>query len=485
MNKKIIIAISIIIVLIFAGVIGYYFYQISPGVKIKKTLISEVSSVRKVVSDVYSSTYNSLYSKKILSNNKKATVKIKPTSTDIDISAGLSLNNKLKSSKENKYELIENILSNSKLSMKVDSNKDENYTKIDLSYSYNKERTNADIFIDNDNIYFKDKDLLNKYILIDNVKLVDILNSGVSLNDYNYLLAVFSKTINNTNIKENISSTEETVKIADKVINAKKDTLKVDEQLLKSFGNNLIKNILSDQNAINITSKLTNSDDVEELKENLVKVFSSLLSKELINNGGISISTYTTGLFPTFVMQTIDYSLDSKECEISLINSNVIDSDKHIIIDLDSEKITLNINENNNKKNIEAILEKGDNNYLLNIKGTMIPTKLDLTYKLTNNDNEMLNGTVKYEQSFESNKKDAKLELSFDASNMKIGKGTFKVETKTKQVSSVKKEEIQDSVKVREINLNDRTLFIKNMAKKLPSIMNLFNQDNIIEETKK
>lgn len=485
MNKKIIIIISIIVVLIFAVIIGYYLYQTSPSVKIKKALTSEVLSIRKVVSDAYSSTYNSLYSKKILSNNKKANVNLRPTSTDIDINANISLNKDLKKEKENKYELFEDILSNSEISMKVDSDKDENYTKTNLSYSYNKERTNADILIDDDNIYFKDKDFLNKYILIDNVKIVDILNSGVSLNDLNYLLAILSKTIDNTNIKQNISSTEETVKISDKTITAKKDTLKIDGQLLKSFANNFMKNVLSDQKAINITSKLTNSEDIEELKDNLAKIFSALLNQEFLINGGFSISTYTSGMFPAFVMQTINYSIDFRECEISLINSNVIDSDKHIIIDLDTEKITLNINENNNKKNIEVILEKGDNNYILDIKGTMIPTKLDLTYKLTKDDNEIVNGTVEYTQSFESNKKNAIFEISFDASNIKIGKGTFKVETTTRQITSVKKEKIQDYVEIGEMDSNDTSLFKQNLIKRLPSIMNLFNQNNEIAEAKK
>ena len=477
MNRKIVtILVASGVVLVFGIVLAIYLYQVSPNTKVKKVLMSEVTSIRNIVSETYSSTYNSLYSKKVLSNNKKATVKFKPTSTDISISSVVSLNNDLKKNKENKYALLESILSNSKLSLQIDTDSLQNYALINVNYGYNKEKTKADIIVDDNDIYFKDKDFLNKYILFNDLRVVDVLNSGVTLNDVNYLLAVFSKTIKDTNFKQNITSTKETVKLSDKVISANKDTLKLDETLLKSFANNLIKNILSDNKAINITSKLTSSENTDELKDNLSAAFTQLLSKDILKNGNISISTYTTGMFPTFVMQTINYN----DTEISLINSNVIDALKHIVISSKDEKITINIAENKNKKDIQIIIEKDNDKYLFDINGTITSTKLDTTFKLNknDNDNEILNGTLKYEQSFDSNKKDAKLEISIDASSKKVGKGTLTVETKTKQLVNLRKEEIQDSVKVGDINQNDSILFKLNLTKKLPSLVTLITTNN-------
>ena len=470
--KKYIIIISIFLILCIAGgILFYYFYQTNPSVILKKSLKSEISKIRTEIANIDSATYNSLYSSKLLSKKNDATIKLKPLNTKIDISSTVSFDNDLKKESKFPFSLLEHILSEYSATLTISSDKDQKYVDGKIDFTYNKEKTSANVYIDGNNIYFKDKDFLDKYIQLNN-KYGKILNGNLELKEINTLLAILEKSIDDTKMSDKIISTEENVKIGDNTINTKKMVLDIDEELLVRIYKNYIKNVSASKSAMDTLKKiydLSESTTIEDINKKLQGNFA------LLTTSNLKIATYTTGTIPKFVMQSVNFTANNEDGKIDIINSNINGYLKHLNIEYNDIKINISMNETTSEKDITADINIGNNNYRFDISGVLNPKEIDAVYSLVGNEKNIVKGDIKYSQKFESNKKDAGLNVTFDASEVKFGKGSIKIDLLTKQVSAVKKAEFNPTVNLEDITLNDTLLFKVNFTKKLPSFMKIYN----------
>ena len=371
--------------------------------------------------------------------------------------------------------MLEHVLSDSNTSVELNTDYDNNYLEGNVDFKYNKEKISANVYIKDGKLYFKSKDLLNKNILIGDSNYSKLLSNYISLKDINYLLSYVIKSIESLDISDNISSTKESLKINNQVINSNKYTLTIDEKLISNFFNIFANNISKDKNAINILNKIYDNDDNSDITENIKELYENIIDASDKNNQNLVVSIYTTGMFQNFVMQTIDTTIDEKDLNISLISLNSNSFDNSLSINYNDSKLTINSKNKDGNANIEGVFEENSKRYVSNLSGTLTPSKLDLKYTLKEEEKEILNGIIKYSQEFKSNKKTGNIEIFFDASNINFGKGTFRIETSTKQVNSVKQGELDEAIDLNSLDLNDKILFRVNFTKKSPSLMQLYN----------
>ena len=477
-NKKkiIIITVTSFVLALFIGLIIFYFYYTSPSSKIKKSLIKEIKLVQNNISNINNSTYNYLLTAQ--NSSKKKKTNIKPISIDTNISFDLNKSNKENSN--DKLKVIYDLLSNSYIDLTTDIDSKNKYIQSEIQYKYDSSKLNSNIYIDGSNVYFYSKILSEKYIQLnkeDNKEtnfVINILNSGITLKEINYLLNIISESLSNTKISDKIKSNNETLKISDKVFQTKKDELIIDNELATRFVNSILSRVSKDENALKIIQKVSKTEDISIIKKKISEIYTSLNNRTtiLLNEGQeISLITYTEGIFPKLVMQSLDYNINSElNGNITLINVSVEGYSNNVVFTQGDIKTTLKLNTNNNKYNIQLITNKDNQEIIGNLSGLISPKEIDVEYNISKKDIQLVNGKVKYSQSFESSKKSSALSFSFDASNTKFGKGSGQITSVTKQIGNVKKQDYKNAVKYSELNLNDSLLIKAKLIRKIPAI---------------
>lgn len=477
-NKKIIIIISISTVFaICIGLLLFYLYQISPSTKIKKSLNKEIQLLQNTISKINTSTYNYLLTAQNTSKKKKTN--IKPLSTESSLVFDLDINNKA----NKKIKIVYDLLSNANINLTTDLDSENKYIDSEIEYKYDSSKFNVNVYIDSANIYFKSKDLLEKYICISNEDdkgtsfIINILNSGITLKEVNYLLTIVSKSISDTKISDKITSSSETLKISESVFETKKDVLTIDNELATRVVKNLLKIISKDENALKIIQKVMGSEKLTDVQKKVVELYTGL------NNGivtllneeqELSLSTYMTGIFSKLVMQSLDYNLNSTfNGNVTLLNVSVDDYTNNVIVTKGDTITTLKLKNTNNNYNMQLIINKNQEEVIANLSGLLSPKEIDVEYNLAKEDKQLVTGKVKYSQSFESSKKNSALSVDFDAQNINYGKGSVKLTSITKQVNNVKKQTITNSVKYSELTLNDSLLIKAKLIKKIPAMSRL------------
>lgn len=485
--KKVIIIMSVVLVsMVVIGLIIFYFYQINPSTKVKSCLKQEIKQIQTTISKINSGTYNSLLASQNASKNRKTN--IKPLSTTTNLNFDLDIISDIEKEKNNKISVLESLLNNSDISITTNIDSQNKYIENKIEYKYDKEKLNSNLYFDNNNVYFKANDLLDKYIVLndENNKLLNyllrFLNSGINLREVNYILSIVSNAIGNTKISDKLSSGSEVLKISSNVVDTSKDVLTIDNELMVRFCKNLLKSISKDKTALEILQKIEGSENITDLQNKVIRAYNALdngIVKILDDEQTITLSTYMSGIFPKFIMQSLDYNINSDFVgNISLLNMNIDGFSQHIIFTQGECKATLNMNSlSDSKYNMQLIINENEvTQYIANLSGLISPKKIDANYTITKENQQIITGNLKYSQSFESSKKDANLEFEFefDAQNIDYGKGSIKLDFQTKQINSVKKQNFEETVKYNELNLNDSILFKTKLNKKLPTLYKLF-----------
>lgn len=335
------------------------------------------------------------------------------------------------------------------------------------------------IYIDKSNVYLKSKDISDKYIALidennDMLKhTLEIVNSGVTLKELNYLLSIVSETIQDTKISDKIVSTPENIKIGETVYETKKDVLSIDNELCTRFVKNLLKRISKDESSLKILKKVLEVEELTDVQKKISEVYTALSNSSITilkDNQSLSLSTYMTGMFPKFLMQTLDYKLNTNlEGNVTLISANIDGFSNHVIFTEGDSKVTCNLKNKNSNYNIEVIVEGiSEDKIVINIEGVLSPKKIDAKYDVTKSATQLISGNIKYSQSFESSKKNSYFEFKYDAQNINYGNGSVVLNSDIKQVSSVKKQDITDSINYKDFSLNDTLVIKAKLIKKLP-----------------
>ena len=484
-KKYIAITIVVILVIIVISVISLYLYKTSPSYKIKTMLKEEIGYLKKKVVNLNSSTFSSLLNS-TNTDKKKSVTTNKPLNVNTDLRFDLDITKELDKTKNSKILSIENLLNNADINFSTSIDNQNKYVESKINYKYDKEKFNANLYIQDNNVYIYAKDFLDSYITVldENSEakenyIIKLLDSGMTLNDVVSLLNLLNNTVDKIKISDKIISTKELVSIGNVSKETKKDTLVIDNELLSRFSAQLLANAINSSKALSIIQKIDGSENVSDTKEKLVKMYNQVKARKvefLEENKYVKMSIYMQGFIPEFLKQEIQYDItDNINGEFSFLKYNVDNYSRHFVLEQGNNNYALNtLEQSGNKYNLQLVIKQNNNvKYIAEVSGVISAKKVDVTYNLKSLDLNIVNGKVKYSQTFEKKKKNSNLVVEFNAENIDYGKGKIEVSSEIKGVNNVKKQEIKNDIKISELDENSKNLIKVKMLKKLPSIYGL------------
>ncbi len=487
-NKKyILIGILLVLLLGIIAIVSVYVYKTSADYKIKTTLKEEVRYLKKKVLNLNASTYNSLESGQNKNDNKKVDTSTKKAiNVNTDFKFDLDITKELDKTKNKKIFTLESILNNAEINLVTNIDNQNKYSDSKLSYKYDKEKFNANFYLQNNNLYIYSKDFFDSYISVLNEDSTNVekyvtklLNSGLDLEDINSLLNLVISTINDVKIKDKIISSKESVNIGNISKEAVKDTLVIDNELSSRFLTKLIANVVNSSKALSIVQKIEGSENVSDTKTKLVNIYNQIKNGKVkfLNDGrSIRMNVYMQGFIPEFLKQEIEYNLsDNINGKLSFLKYNVDGYSKHFVLEQGNNNFTLNILEQlGNKSNLQLIIKQNDNvKYIAEMSGVLSAMKVDSTYSLRTPSLNIVDGRIEYSQTFEKKKKNSTLKLSFNAANIDYGKGSIEIASEIKRLNNAKKQEIKNEENLSEIDENSKNEIKIKLLKKLPTIYSL------------
>lgn len=486
MNKKyILIGILLVLLLGIISMVSVYVYKTSPSYKVKSTFKEEIKFLEKKISNLNSSTYYSLLNSTNSDKNKKVSTK-KPLSINTDFKFDLDITKDLDKTKNSKIATLENILNNAEINLLTNIDNQNKYAYSKLNYKYDKEKFSSNFYLQDDKVYTYSKDFFDNYITIldENSEIrknyiFKLLESGLTLEDVVSLLNLVNKTIGEIKINDKILSCNESINIGNVSKETKKDTLIIDNELSSRFLTKLIANALNSPKALSVIQKIDGSEDISDTKTKLVNIYNQIKSgkiKLLNENKNIKVSIYMHGFIPEFLKQEVEFDIsDNINGKFSFLKYNVDNFSNHYILEKENQSVIINTSsQSGDKSSIQTIIKENNNvKYIGELAGVISSKKIDATYNIKSSNLNIINGKIKYSQTFEKKKKNSDLKIEFNAENIDYGKGNIEVVSEINGINSFKKQEIKNEVNLSELDENGKNLIKVKILKKLPSIYGL------------
>ncbi|MEG2028717.1 MAG: hypothetical protein RR050_02425, partial [Bacilli bacterium] len=252
-------------------------------------------------------------------------------------------------------------LNNTKFDAEIITNKSGDEVNIDSNIVDNNEKISISTIIKDKKIYNLVKDVYNTYYYKNFINDFNIENT-LNANDYEYLIKIILKNINDNIDNKDFVTNKEKIKVLDKEKNAKKISYEITSKKVNEIGVKVFENILNDEKSLNILVK-SSGKDIDSLKK--------LIKDELINlkkdNNGDKVRLFYN-VFVTGINNIVKYELVVDEKENNNKTVITIENEKNeyrLKVDTNSKTIlTLNFNNMENGKfdftgNMETLLLKG------------------------------------------------------------------------------------------------------------------------------
>ena len=253
-----------------------------------------------------------------------------------------------------------NIDKHEKLSLKTDIAVANNMFYMDLNSKVDgKDFIKLESIVNNDNIYLRFKEAVDKYYYIslgDIAIDIDVDNyssiSDLTKDDIKVLTNHFKKSFLQDLNNDDFEKKSESLTFEGKTYKTSQLSLNLSQKEIRQIIINLFNNIINDNEAIQVLQKFDSSVTANDIKEAL-----SSFEQESINandNDLLNISFYISGLS------------DVVRLEILMLNSEA-DS-----VATDNIKLTLDIYKNSSNNNVTNIVMKENNEELFDIKLTKL-----------------------------------------------------------------------------------------------------------------
>ncbi|MEG1705663.1 MAG: zinc ribbon domain-containing protein [Clostridia bacterium] len=360
-------------------------------------------------------------------------------------------------------------LDNTKFNAEIIANKTGDEVNIESNIIDGFEKISTSTVIRDKKIYNLVRDVYNSYYYKDFVNEFNMENS-LTIKDYEYLIKIISKNINDNINNKDFVTTKEKIKVLDKEKNVKKISYEITEKKIKEISIKILENILNDEKSLNILVKSSGKD---------LESFKKLINDELINlkkdSEDDKIRLYYN-MFVTGINNVVKYELIIDEKEKNNKNVITIENEKNeysFKIDSNSKTILmLNFNKIEDGKTDFA-----GNMDTLKINGNLVST--DKTNKLyvEISTADVLNGVV-IEVNTTEDDSNNNLKYKVNASilvksgvllNEKDMKFAINIDTNTVGVKEIPKVNLDNSMDVDYISLEEDEK-LKNKINDLPVV---------------
>lgn len=203
---------------------------------------------------------------------------------------------------------------------KLDQKNKKYLMKINTKYD-GEELLNADVYLEDTNVYILLVDLYNQYLSTELQDVEVLWETNKSIKDYKAIVKGISKAIT-TSLKSEYF-TKETVELTidDNIEKATKNTLLINNNNIIQIEVDVLTSLKNNNSFINSLSNITEIDK-EDILANIDELINSLSGEEFTYDEEITISIYTKGLINEFVRMDLKTSADEEKTTIELIKEN-------------------------------------------------------------------------------------------------------------------------------------------------------------------
>lgn len=328
---------------------------------------------------------------------------------------------------------------------------------INLKYEKN-DLLNLKVYGKPNSLYINMKDIYNKYIEIPYEEYSEIYNT-VDNKEIKYVTdKTFEYIINNLNEKD-FTKTKETININNKNVKVNKISYILNEEKFTNLSVNFIEKIKSDEKYLEILSKLVN-ETKEELVKELDDAKSEFNSKTEFDKTEIEFIMYTNGLSNN----SIKYMIKSEDLKISYSNYNDIIK---ISVDEDENLISI-VNEKKEKDfyntTINIKIDESDE-IKMNIDSKKEKDTWTHNYKITLDENEIKGTLILKEKEIEKNK-EYEIDMNLNIEFM-IDKEEFKFDINLKSNLKLNEEisipDLSNSILYSDLTEEDTNMIMENL----------------------
>lgn len=267
--------ITILILLVFAAIIGYLFWSNKPKNIFVTSINKMYSDFNTYVKDFKSNRIVELSRNNVIIYNTNIKVDSDVSELDefADLLKGLTINYILGMDQKNE-----------KMNINFDIKSDEN------------ELMNLKLYNESNLLYLLDEKL-DKYIIIDNVD-PSIINKEKTKDEILYLIEKVKDLFIKSLKEEYFDKEEESLIINNEVVDTKKTTLMINDKRLKEILIFIINGLKSDEHSIEAIITINNSNiNKEEILEIFDKILEECKKQDLLLDGEIILELYSKGLF--------------------------------------------------------------------------------------------------------------------------------------------------------------------------------------------
>lgn len=267
--------ITILILLVFAAIIGYLFWSNKPKNIFVTSINKMYSDFNTYVKDFKSNRIVELSRNNVIiyNTNIKFDSDVSELDEFADLLKGLTINYILGMDQKNE-----------KMNINFDIKSDEN------------ELMNLKLYNESNLLYLLDEKL-DKYIIIDNVD-PSIINKEKTKDEILYLIEKVKDLFIKSLKEEYFDKEEESLIINNEVVDTKKTTLMINDKRLKEILIFIINGLKSDEHSIEAIITINNSNiNKEEILEIFDKILEECKKQDLLLDGEIILELYSKGLF--------------------------------------------------------------------------------------------------------------------------------------------------------------------------------------------
>lgn len=467
-NKKIIIKVLILIIVLLVALAGYIVLVNNPNFKIKaavKYIFNEVDSAIDL-------SQNSAIANAFLENKTEITNRL---------TAKLSLSDDIITQIGPVGKNIEDLINASAIETNIKSDVPNKYSDIAMSYSYNNERITANAYIDKSQLYVLIKDYLDKYIKIEEQQSAQKIMSTVSAQEIRYLLDISKKSIVDAVSYGQITTSKVEIDIDEEKIPVNKTTLTIDKKFTNQVTTILLNKILMDDKAKEIILKLVDSEVCpniaaleDDIRDQLLNIESTTYDNEVL----AEYSLYTSGIFNNIVRNEVKaFAYDNTVLQYTTYKTEKFDTQ-------------ISIYSNNELMSQINIKETSENNYdtsatlgqdmSMDVKGIISDSKVDVNYTVRISGMDDLKGDLNIEtRNISKNEINQTFTIRLDTPES-YGTANLTVESTLKIIDSITKPDFTNSVKLESLTTKQLMDIYMNFQSKNPEFVKVI--DKIINQ---
>ena len=372
---------------------------------------------------------------------------------------------------------IEDLINNSSIDTNIKTDVANKYMDLGINYSYNNEKTSANAYLNNNELYIFLKGYFDKYLKFDTAdfsadQVFNEMTSGIKVDEIRYLMNILKQSVADSIDYGTITTSKTSIDIYEDKVPVNKTTITIDTKLKNKATIIFLNKISHDNKAMAIVLKLSDSSKyptVDYLKNDIMDELSNLETKTFDNKILGEYSIYTSGIFNNVVRNELKTVGGTENViQITTYKTDIFDTQISVY---ENNELTFQSNIKGGPNDNYDIAITSGKAMSLDIKGVISQPTIDVTYLLKISGADDVKGDITLKT---NNVSKNEINQTFNAklnTPESYGTANLTIETTLKIVDEIIKPDFSNNVKINALTTNQTNTIMTNFQNKNPKLI--------------